>query len=96
MERQRQFGGREFYEIRMLEITNKSNDLVVYSSGGAGQYQAAQASAYAFENGYQNVYYFEDGLDKWKTAGYPVETGKWQKFRNYSAPLPKKLGSLPS
>jgi rhodanese-related sulfurtransferase len=50
--------------------------MVVYSSGGNGQYQAAQASAYAFEYGFQNVYFFEDGLDKWKAAGYPVETGK--------------------
>lgn len=69
-------GPREFNETRLLEITNKSKDLVLYASGGGGQFQAAQASAYAFENGFQNVYYFEDGLNKWKAAGYPIETGK--------------------
>ena len=67
-------GPREFNEIRLMEIADKSQGMVVYASGD--QFQAAQASAYSFENGFQNVYYFEDGLDKWKTAGYPVETGK--------------------
>jgi len=69
-------GPREFNEIRLMEIIDKWQGMVVYSSGGGGQYEAAQASAYAFEYGFQNVYYFEDGLDKWKAAGYPVETGK--------------------
>jgi TolB-like protein/class 3 adenylate cyclase/Flp pilus assembly protein TadD/rhodanese-related sulfurtransferase len=69
-------GPRELNEIRLMEIVDKSQGMVIYNSGGGGQYQAAQASAYAFELGFQNVYFFEDGLDKWKAAGYPVETGK--------------------
>ena len=69
-------GPREFNEIRLKEIADKSQGMVVYASGGNGQFDAAQASAYAFEYGFQNVYYFEDGLEKWKAAGYPVETGK--------------------
>ena len=70
------FGPREFNEIRLMEIIDKSQDMVVYASSGNGAYNAAQASAYAFEFGFQNVYFFEDGLDKWKAAGFPVETGE--------------------
>lgn len=70
------FGPREFNEIRLMEIIDKSQDMVVYASSGNGAYNAAQASAYAFEFGFKNVYFFEDGLDKWKAAGFPVETGR--------------------
>jgi adenylate cyclase len=69
-------GPREFNKIRLMEIVDNSQGMVVYASGGGGQYEAALASAYAFENGFQNVHFFENGLDKWKSAGYPVETGK--------------------
>ena len=70
------FGPREFNEVRLLEVADKTQGLVVYASGGNGQFSAAQASAYAFEYGFRKVYFFEYGLDRWKAAGYPIETGK--------------------
>ena len=65
---------REFNEVRLLEIVDKKQEMVIYSNTGQGT--AAKASAYAVDRGYQKVYFFEDGFAKWKAAGYPVETGR--------------------
>ena len=64
---------REFNEIRLLELLNKSQEVVIYHLQGLED--AAFASAYAVEYGFQKVYYFEEGLDGWKKAGYPVLKG---------------------
>jgi rhodanese-related sulfurtransferase len=65
---------REFNELRLLEIVDKTQEVVIYSNTGQGS--AANASAYAVDSGFQKVYFFEDGFSKWKAAGYPVEKGK--------------------
>ena len=66
---------REFNEARLLEIVDKSQELVVHSSRGYSS-RAAQAAAAAVVDGFERVYYFEGGLGAWKAAGYPVDTSK--------------------
>ena len=66
----------QFNEVRMARIVDKTDEVVIYGSGdfaGAGR-RAPQAVARAILWGYQNVYYFEDGLVEWKEAGYPVDS----------------------
>ena len=65
---------RDFNKTRLLEIVDKTQEVVLYSSGYSKY--AAYASAYAVDNGFQRVYFFEDGFEAWKAAGYPVETDK--------------------
>jgi len=65
---------REFNEVRLLEIVDKTQEVVIYGFGGIGI--SASATAYAVDRGFQKVYFFDDGIYKWKQAGYPVETGK--------------------
>jgi adenylate cyclase len=65
---------RDFNKSRLLEIVGKTQETVIYSSGFSKY--AAYASAYAVDNGFQKVYFFEDGFEAWKAAGYPVETDK--------------------
>jgi TolB-like protein/class 3 adenylate cyclase/tetratricopeptide (TPR) repeat protein len=65
---------REFNEVRLQEIADKTQEIVIYSNTGQGS--GANASAYAVENGFQKVYFFENGFSKWKAAGYPVDQGK--------------------
>ena len=66
---------REVNETRLLELVDKSEDIVVYSSS-ENISVAAHTAAYAVANGFKKVYYFEGGLDAWKKAGYPVDTDK--------------------
>jgi TolB-like protein/class 3 adenylate cyclase/rhodanese-related sulfurtransferase len=65
---------RDFSERRLLEIANKTQETVIYSSGSDSY--AALASAYAVNSGFQKIYYFQGGIDAWKMAGFPVEAGK--------------------
>ena len=65
---------RSFNKSRLLEIVDKTQETVIYSSGRSNH--AAYASAYAVDNGFQKIYFFEDGFEAWKAAGYPVETDK--------------------
>jgi rhodanese-related sulfurtransferase len=65
---------RDFNKRRLLEIIDKTQEMVIYSSGARNY--AAFASAYAVNSGFQKVYFFEDGFEAWKGAGYPVETDK--------------------
>ena len=65
---------REFNVARLLEIVEKTQPIVIYTSGNTAP--AASATAYTVANGFTKVYYFEGGLSKWKAAGYPVEKSK--------------------
>ena len=66
---------REFNEARLLEIVDKSQELVIYSSRGRAS-RAAQAAAAAVVDGFERIYYFEGGLVAWEAAGYPVDMSK--------------------
>jgi tetratricopeptide (TPR) repeat protein/rhodanese-related sulfurtransferase len=64
----------EFNEVRLFEIVDKAEEVVIYSSGGGRAHgSAANACAQALTWGFQKVYFFAEGLPRWKTAGYPVE-----------------------
>jgi tetratricopeptide (TPR) repeat protein len=65
----------EFNEVRLAEIVGKTQEVVIYGRSGDDR-GAAEAAARAVTWGYENVYFFRDGLDKWKAAGYPMDTGK--------------------
>ncbi len=64
----------EFNERRLLKLVDKTQEIVIYSDSETAN--AANASAIAVNSGFVKVYYLENGLDKWKAAGYPVEKGK--------------------
>jgi len=64
---------REFNEMRLLDIVDKRQEIVIYTSG-IGNSDAALACAYTVDRGFQKVYFFQGGLGAWKSAGYPVET----------------------
>ena len=68
------FGGdSEFNEVRLARIAERSQPLVIYSSGL--ERRAVNACAMAVSWGFQHVYYFEKGLQKWKAAGHMVAKG---------------------
>ena len=66
----------EFNKIRLSEIANKEQEVVIYRGGGFGAggsaRDTANASAMAVTWGFK-VYYFAGGIDAWKKAGHPVE-----------------------
>ena len=74
--RLKEMSPREFNEIRLMEIAPKSGEIVIYHPHGSTVVDAVAATAYAVEHGFQTVYYFRDGLESWKSAGYPVAAGK--------------------
>ncbi len=59
----------------LAKVAGKQDKVVLYCSGVkcARSYRAAQQ---AVSWGYENVYYFRDGIVEWRKAGYPVESGK--------------------
>jgi TolB-like protein/class 3 adenylate cyclase/rhodanese-related sulfurtransferase/thioredoxin-like negative regulator of GroEL len=66
----------EFNEVRLFEIVDKTEEVVIYSSGGDGggvHRSAADACAQALTWGFQKVYCFAEGFPGWKAAGYPAE-----------------------
>ena len=66
---------REFNEVRLLELVNKTQEFVIYKrddKAGKALRNVAQAVVW----GFKNVYYFRGGLDEWKKAGYAVERSK--------------------
>lgn len=65
----------EFNEVRLAEIVGKTQEVVVYSSRSNDR-DAAIAAARSVTWGYEKVYFFRDGLEGWKAAGYPVESEK--------------------
>ena len=68
----------EFNEVRLAEIVGKTQEMVIYSSRDYddGYRSPFTRAARAVTWGFEKVYIFRDGLDGWKAAGYPVETGK--------------------
>ncbi len=77
---------RRLTETTLMNILDKTDEVVFYGTGGDGE-NSAFASAKALDWGYQNVFYFGSefagrnpvdygGFDGWKKAGYPVETVK--------------------
>ena len=65
----------EFNKVRLSEVANKEQEVVIYRGGGSVGGRArdtANASAMAVTWGFK-VYYFAGGMDAWKDAGYPVE-----------------------
>jgi tetratricopeptide (TPR) repeat protein len=68
---------RRLTEKTLMNILDKTDEVVFYGFVGAGAGDdSAFASAKAVNWGYQNVFYFEEGIHGWKEAGYPVETVK--------------------
>jgi len=65
----------EFNEVRLAEVVRKDQEVVIYTSVSNNR-RGAEAVARAVTWGFKKVYYFRDGLDGWKAAGYPVETGR--------------------
>jgi rhodanese-related sulfurtransferase len=66
----------EFNEARLAEIVGKSQEVVIYSSTSREGRRAPESTARAVIWGYEKIYFFRDGLTKWKAAGYPLETDK--------------------
>ncbi|MDH3466694.1 MAG: rhodanese-like domain-containing protein [Gammaproteobacteria bacterium] len=63
----------EFNEVRLARIAQRNQPLVIYSSGL--ERRAANACAQAVSWGFEHVYYFANGLKKWKAAGNTVAAG---------------------
>jgi len=66
----------EFNDATLQEIVDKNQEFVIYSSRDGDSRWGPRAVARAVSWGYEKVYFFHDGLDAWKMAGYPIETGK--------------------
>jgi len=62
-----------FNEVLLPKIIGKNQEVVIYSSD---ERWASLAVAKAVSWGFEKVYFFPYGFDKWKKAGYPVETSK--------------------
>jgi adenylate cyclase len=62
---------REFNEMRLLDMVDKRQEIVIYTSDNVSD--AALASAYSVDRGFHKIYFFQGGLEAWKSAGYPVE-----------------------
>jgi TolB-like protein/class 3 adenylate cyclase/rhodanese-related sulfurtransferase/Flp pilus assembly protein TadD len=68
-------GGR-LSEARVMEIVDKSEEVVFYCNCGPGCNMSPIASAKAVAWGYQNVYYFKGAIDAWDSAGYSLDQGE--------------------
>jgi len=66
-------GESKFNEVRLARIAERSKPLVIYSSDL--ERRAANACAKAVSWGFEHVYYFENGLRKWKAAGHTLAKG---------------------
>jgi len=62
-------------ETTLMELADKTDNVVFYC-GGTGCKLSANASAEAIIWGYENVYYFAEGLPGWNTAGYSIEASE--------------------
>ena len=68
--------GYMFNENALRRYADFDDEIVIYSSSGITQNigrDAAMGAAIAVSRGFNNIYYFPEGLDAWKKAGYPVE-----------------------
>ena len=66
----------EFNDATLPQIAGKNQEFVIYSSRDGDSRWGPRAVARAVSWGYEKVYFFRDGIDGWKVAGYPIETGK--------------------
>ncbi len=64
----------EFNEVTLPKIAGKTQELVIYTSHSHDGRKLPEAVSLAVSWGYEDVYYFNNGLEIWKQAGYPVET----------------------
>jgi len=61
------------FNKRTLEsVINKDQAFVIYCDGH-NCLRSAHATKKAIDWGYQNIYYFRDGLPSWRSSGYPIE-----------------------
>ncbi|UCH40440.1 MAG: hypothetical protein JSU67_01675, partial [Gammaproteobacteria bacterium] len=65
---------RDFNEVQLLKIVGKSQGLVIYDI--SGREEEVYAAAYAVIRGFKKVYFLRGGVEAWKAAKYPIETGK--------------------
>ncbi|MEE9250104.1 MAG: rhodanese-like domain-containing protein, partial [Alphaproteobacteria bacterium] len=68
-------GGR-LSEARVMEIVDKTEEVVFYCNCGMGCNMSPKASAKAVAWGYRNVYFFKGAVSAWDAAGYPLEQGE--------------------
>jgi rhodanese-related sulfurtransferase len=64
-------GDSDFNQVRLERVAKRDQPVVIYSSGL--ERRAVNAVAKAVSWGFKNLYYFPDGLKKWKSEGYSVE-----------------------
>ena len=64
----------EFNEVTLPKIAEKTQEVVIYTSIANDSKLLPQAVALAVSWGYEKIYFFQDGLNAWKSAGYPIET----------------------
>jgi len=62
-------------EVSLRQLIGEEQVVVFYNRGGYFLVSAAQATAKAINLGFKNVYYFQPGLNGWRSAGYRVEEG---------------------
>jgi len=62
-----------FNEVLLSEIVGKNQEVVIYSSD---ERWATKAVARAVSWGFEKVYLFPFAKEKWKAAGYPLDTDK--------------------
>ncbi len=65
----------DYNEVRLAQLVDKKEELVVYDAYGTESYYKVHATAMAVSWGFEKVYYFADGLPAWIAAGYPIEIG---------------------
>lgn len=66
----------EINDASLPEIAGENQEVVIYSSRSGENRWTPEAVARAVSWGYEKIYFYRDGLDAWKTAGYPVETAE--------------------
>ena len=63
----------DFSEQNLLAITTKDQPLVIYCNGIACLGSSAAAKK-AVEWGWNNIFYYREGLPAWRQKGYPIYT----------------------
>ena len=63
----------DFNEVLLSRIVQKNQEVVLYSSRGAGGDRILNAVGLAVTWGYEKVYFFKNGMAAWEKAGYPVD-----------------------
>ena len=64
----------EINDASLPEVAGKNQEIVIYSSRSGENRWTPEAVARAVSWGYKKIYFYRDGLDAWKAAGYEVET----------------------